>query len=65
MRVCGGEGVGPRIWVCERAYVCAFVGTRARACARARVAVFIQYATRRRHIICGLSHSTSFLDIIS
>jgi hypothetical protein len=41
------------------------VGARARVCACASVALLIQHATRMRHIICGLSGSTTFIDIIS
>jgi hypothetical protein len=36
------------------------VGSRAQACAFARVALIILHATRRHIIICGLSGSTIF-----
>jgi hypothetical protein len=53
--------------VCVRVCVCVcvggWVGARPRACACAYVALLIQYATRRRHIVCVLSGSTTFLDI--
>jgi hypothetical protein len=41
------------------------VSAQARACARARVALLIRHATRMRRIVCGLSGSTTFSDIIS
>ena len=50
-------------YFCVREYV--RVGTRALACACARVALPIQHATRRLIAICGLSDSTTFFDIIS
>ena len=50
MCVCGGGGS---------------VSARARACVRERVALLIQHATRRHVVICGLSDSTVFFDIIS
>jgi hypothetical protein len=37
---------------------------RGRECACARVALLIQYASRRRHVVCGLS-GFIFFDIIS
>ena len=39
------------------------VDVRGRPCGRARVDLLIQYATRRRHIFCVLSCSTTFFDI--
>ena len=46
------------------AHLCVGVSARALACACARVALLIQYATRHI-VICGLSGSTIFFDIIS
>ena len=46
-------------------YVWTGVGTQTRACACARVALIIQHATLRRIVICGLSGSATFFDIIS
>jgi hypothetical protein len=40
-------------------------GARVRACACARVGLLIQDATRRHIVICGLSGSAIFFDIIS
>jgi hypothetical protein len=58
--------------VCARALVgecilvyCVGVDAEARACACARAALLIQQATRIRHIVCGLSDSPTFFDIIS
>jgi hypothetical protein len=51
-----------RVRACVRACVCRMdVGARARGYAFARVALFIQHAK----LICGLSGSTIFFDIIS
>ena len=41
------------------------VGERVRACAYAHVALLIQHVRRRHIVICGLSGSTIFFDIIS
>ena len=41
------------------------VYARARACACARVALLIQRASHMRHIVCDLSYSTTFFDIMS
>ena len=49
----------------ERVHACEWVGARARACASARVALIIQHATRRHTVICGLSGSTIFFDVVS
>jgi hypothetical protein len=49
VRVCGGGRV---------------VGAQAQACACARVGLLIEYATRRRHVVCVLSGFTIFFDII-
>ena len=50
-------------------YVCVCGGERvgmgARACACARVALIIQHATRHHTVICGISGSNIFFDIIS
>jgi hypothetical protein len=44
---------------------CVVVGTRSRECDFARVVLLIQHAKLMRHIvICGLSGSTTFFDII-
>ena len=37
----------------------------ARARAWARVILLVKHATRSRHIVCGLSGSTTYLDITS
>jgi hypothetical protein len=63
---CSGKAVSIlhsvwRMGECVRAWV----WVRALACACVRVALLIQYATRRHIAICGLSGSTTFLDIIS
>ena len=50
-------------WV--RACVYVGVGAQAWACAYTRVALLIQHAPRRHIVICGLSGSTTFFDIIS
>ena len=42
----------------SQSFVCVCVRARAQACACARVDLFIQYAERRRHIVCVLSRST-------
>jgi hypothetical protein len=58
------------VWVCKRARadecmrVCAW-GSQEQACDFARVALFIQHENTMRHIVCGFSGSTTFLDIIS
>ena len=41
------------------------VDTRAQKCAYARGALLIQHAMRRHNVICGLSGSTTFFNIIS
>jgi hypothetical protein len=66
MCVCVG-GVSVRACVSVGGCRCVRVdgGARARACACARVALLIQYATRGLHIFCGPSGSTIFFDIIS
>jgi hypothetical protein len=50
-------------------YACVRVGvgaqTPGRAHVRARVAVLIQLATRCHNVICGLSDSLTFFDVIS
>jgi hypothetical protein len=51
--------------VCVRACVRVGVGARERVCACARVALFIQHATRIRHIVYGQSGSTITLHITS
>ena len=56
-------GAWVRACVCVRPRVC--VGVRTLACACARVGALIQYAMRRRHILCVRSGSTIFFDIIS
>ena len=53
------------VCACARGWVHACVWVCVRARAWARVALFNQKATRGRHIICGLSGSTTFFDIIS
>ena len=45
--------------------VCVCLGDRALAYACARVALVIQHATPRHIVICGLSGSTTWFDIIS
>ena len=51
-------------------HICAYVrigvdvGARARACVCARVAIVIQHETQMSRIVCGLSRSTKFFDII-
>jgi hypothetical protein len=54
-------------WVSARACVrvCEYVDVRARMCACARVALLMQYATSSHILICGLSGSAVFFDIIS
>ena len=47
-----------------RARVGVFIGALAGVCLL-HVDLFTQYATRRRHIVCILSGSTKFFDIIS
>ena len=49
--------------MCARAR--ARVGVRTQAYARERVVLLIQHATRRHIVVCGLSGSTTFFDIIS
>ena len=55
-------GVCVRPCVCLHAGVCVVVGVDAgaRECACARVALLIQNAMYMRHIVCGLSGSTTF-----
>jgi hypothetical protein len=52
--------------MCVRAcaYVCVVVGSQARVCGCARIALIIQHVMRRHIVICGLSGSTMFFDII-
>ena len=52
-------GEGMRIRACIRVCLCVWVRGRGRV----HVALLNQYATRRRHIVCRLSGSTSFIDI--
>ena len=52
-----------RVCVCGWARGCGCKG--AWGCPCRHVAVIIQHATRRRTVICGLSASTTFFDIIS
>ena len=69
MCVCAGVRVGGnmrvREFVCVCVCMCVGVGIRARTCACERVALLIQYATRRRHIACGIFGSDIFFDVIS
>ena len=57
------------LWNNNKYYIflcaCVWVGALARTCACARVGFLIQYATRRRRIVCVLSGSTIFFDIIT
>jgi uncharacterized membrane protein len=59
------------VCVCARACVRACggwvggCGSRALACFCARVALLIQYATRRQHTVWGFSGFTTFFNIIS
>jgi hypothetical protein len=41
-----------------------WVRGRERACVCARVTIVIQHETHMSRIVCGLSHSTKFFDII-
>jgi hypothetical protein len=54
-----------RVRACVRECVCVWGGARARACAFARVALLIRHEKGIRHIVCDLSGSTTFFDIIS
>jgi hypothetical protein len=49
--------------VCVRA--CVYVVARAQACACERAALIIQHSTSHHIVICGLSGSIIFFDIIS
>ena len=52
------------VCVCLRVHACVGVGVRTLACAYARVALIIQYATRMLHIaIYGLSGSSVFFTL--
>jgi hypothetical protein len=53
------------VCACVGVRVCVGVGARARACACKRVALLIQHATCSHIVICDLSGSTMFFDIIS
>jgi hypothetical protein len=45
--------------------VCVCVRARVRACAFARVALLIEHATHRRHIVCGFSSFITSVNTIS
>ena len=45
--------------VCVCVCVCVGVGARAQACGCAHIGLFIQYATRKRHVVCLLCGSTT------
>ena len=59
-----GEDMRMSACVCVWGEGNAGLGASAQACTCARAGLLIQYATRRRHIVCVLSESTKVFDIV-